>query len=201
MFKLYRAVKAPCWRIFMKYTARIDYDSKTSLRLSKMQQRLFNIPLEITGYVLSAFLIVSVFFLGCNTTSGLLFLAAGCLMITNIDAPAKHRVKQLEKMLKGYVPTMEYTFYGKDFESRTVNEYKRCDYNDLIRIVDDGKYFYLFPNKQSCYMVDLASLMPNDTVGFRKLIEESSGLKVTVPFSFLKNGLYTLIKNRKNTRQ
>ena len=185
----------------MKYTAKIDYDSKTSLRLAKMQQRLFNIPLEITGYVLSAILIASGFFLGCNTTSGLLFLAAGCLMITNIDAPARHRVKQLEKMLKGYVPTMEYTFYEKDFVGRTVNECKRCVYNDLIRIVDDGKYYYLFPDKQYCYMVDLASLVPNDSVGFRKLIEESSGLKVTVPFSFLKNGLYTLIKNRKNTRQ
>lgn len=185
----------------MKYSAKIDYDSKTSLRLAKMQQRLFNMPLEITGYVLSAFLIASGFFLGCNTPSGLLFLAAGCLMITNIDAPARHRVKQLEKMLKGYVPTMEYSFYEKDFEGRTVNERERCGYGDLIRIVDDGKYYYLFPNRQSCYMVELASLVPNDTAGFKQLIEESSGLKVTVPFSLLKNGLYTLIKNRRNTKR
>ena len=110
----------------MKYTAKIDYDSKTSLRLAKMQQRLFNIPLEITGYVLSAILIASGFFLGCNTTSGLLFLAAGCLMITNIDAPARHRVKQLENSIAVIVeagatvmespsPTSDDDYGGDDF--------------------------------------------------------------------------------------
>jgi len=50
-------------------------------------------------------------------------------------------------------------------------------------------------------MVSEASIKPEDSKKFRKMLEDGSGLKITVPFSFLKNGIYTLIVNKLNTRK
>ena len=169
--------------------------------MSKTMQNTFHFWQKVLLMAFSGIVVVTGFVIGPEKPEGLLVLAGGCIMMMNTDMGARARARHTLKVLRGYIPRMEYTFGENDFRGVTDREDNTFEYQSIIRLVDDRKFLYLFQSKESAFMVDKATVEPKGCRELKEHIAQKVGLNWTYPGNLLNTGLMTLIGNRMNTRK
>jgi len=184
-----------------QWKASIAYDAQNTMRLTKTLFNVFHIKQRLLQFLLSAIIVTAGFLIGIDQPGGLLSLSAGCVLMMNTDMGARRRARVLTQQLNGYVPKMDYTFGEESFRGVTDKEDHSFRYEDLIRISDDGKYWYLFPDQKSGFMIDPATLQPENRAAFKEHIAARAGIQWTSAGRLLSMGLLTFFHDRKNTRK
>ncbi len=188
-----------------RFTADITYTAEATMKLAKTQQKVFNGTERAMCFLASLLFIALAFYVGTDKPYGILILVMGCFALTNIDAPARNRAKKTIAALKGYEPKMKYSFETDAFTCTTVNEENRFPYTSLIRMSEDDRFFYLFPDRASAFLIEKASVTPGDAEKLKAFLEKKAGICFIRSISLLKNGPITIVKNllfnRKHTRR
>ncbi|MDY3868025.1 MAG: YcxB family protein [Pyramidobacter sp.] len=159
-----------------KFTGSIQYSAPNIRRLSTVLYRCFSSKQRRNILLCSAGLMIGGVVAGGTSTVSVLCIVFGCILLSNINYPASSVAKRTIKALNGNYPLMNYIFYSDYFSGNSGKEKKQIKYNELIKIVDDGKFLYLCPNTGSAYMVDKRTIAPYDIGAFKELISKSSSL-------------------------
>jgi hypothetical protein len=177
-----------------QWRASIEYDKSNTVRLAKALEKSFHWQRRLALFMAGFAIVALGFVLGIQNTYGLAFIAIGCLLLTNTDAQARKKARTITSQLKGYVPQMRYTFSEKSFLGETDRESNSFAYDQLIRLMDDGKFLYLFKDRETAFMVDKSTVLPAESPQLKEQVSVESGLRWIQYGSILNTGLITLIK-------
>lgn len=177
-----------------QWHASIAYDKNNTIRLTKALEKSFHWQRRLALFVVSAGMIALGFALGIQNPYGLAFIAIGCLLLTNTDVQARKKARTITDQLRGYVPQMRYTFSEKSFLGETDMESNTFAYDQMIRLMDDGKFLYLCKDKESAFMVDKNTVQPAECQQLKERISMETDLSWIRSGNILNTGLITLIK-------
>ena len=166
------------------YTAVMKHNAETIEKLVLMQYNTFQIGKKIALILISLALIaygVFTFSSGMITSYFCLFL--GCVMIAGLNVRPKSNAKKIIAQMNNRFPSSEYYFSSTGFKDSEKS--KEISYQNLIKLIDDKKYLYLYVSKESAYMVNASSVYgEGGLTGLKNLILEKAGCKWTRPSSF-----------------
>ena len=120
-------------------------------------------------------------------------MAFGCILAVSSDIIGRWRCDQTIRVLGGRTMQVSYRFRETDFLTAAGKEESLCAYKDLICLLEDDQYYYLFPNEHQVYMMEKKSLKPKEDDRFRALLAKGSGQEWLRPLSFLTVNLKQII--------
>ena len=166
------------------YTAKMQHSAATIEKLVVMQYNTFQIVNKLVRYGIGAAMIaygLITYERGMFTTY--LCLLLGGFMFASVNLRPKHNARLIIQQMGNKFPSSDYTFTANGFKDGEKS--KEIPYKELIKVIHDRKYLYLYISKQSAYMLN------GDTVngesglsGLKALITEKTGLKWSSPANF-----------------
>ncbi len=155
---------------------------------------MFNVfysKLIISGYFVSILLVITGGFFVKKEGASLLLILLGCVIFTNIDAPAKYMANRVITLFHGNFPRLVYYFY-EDYMQLKDKE-TMIPYDNLIKIVEDEEYYYLFQTRQYGIMIRKNSVScAVESIGLKQFIEEKTGLRWEKPPTIMNINLKAL---------
>lgn len=160
----------------------MKHSEESLLALAHMQYDLFCTRNFIARNLLStALLLTGAYFI--SRVWGMLLLLYGIYLMTSAYASSNHTVRkliaQIEASGKGF-PSSRYRF-GEERIAITFHpgepdeeELDPVSYGELLKLGEDGKYFYLFPNPHGGYCVPKA-LLEGRQKEFAAFVESKTG--------------------------
>ncbi|MBR4550118.1 MAG: hypothetical protein IKO83_09440 [Oscillospiraceae bacterium] len=165
-----------------RFDVTMKHGEDSLFALAHMQYDLFCTRNFIARNLLSAALIL----LGAYFMSrvwGIFLILYGIYLMTSTYASSNHTVRkliaQIEASGKGY-PSSRYRFEEKRIAitfhpgQKDEEELAPVSYGDLIKLGEDGKYFYLFPNPHGGYCIP-KGLLNGKQKEFAAFLEEKTG--------------------------
>lgn len=155
-----------------------------------MQYNQFQAWKRIFGIIFGFVCIVLGLNSAFSSTLGLLMIAAGAVVLSSLNAPAKALAKTLYDGFNGRPPLVNYRFSPKAFTYAENGE--EVPYASVIRLVDDGEFLYIYVSKKTAYMVSDYSVEGNGGLaGLKKLLAKGSGQEWRKPKKYsLLSGIY-----------
>ena len=175
-------------------TGSVTYDAATVRKMEKVRFRTFNFLTSAARILCGVVMVVSGCFIGGGT--GTLLVAFGCFMTVSNDITGRWRADQTAKTLQGSSITVRYEFYEDSFLSIT-DKPIRCAYEDLILLMEDSQYYYLYPNEYQVYLVSAESVKSSDRESLKRLLAGKTGLTWVRPLSLISANLKTIIQFQK----
>ena len=175
----------------MQFTGTIIYDAFTVRRMEKVRYRTFQYLTTAVRILCSVIMVICGYLTGGGM--GTLFVAFGCILVVSGDITGRWRADQTIKALHGRTITVRYEFYDQYFLSITNDSPLRYEYKDLIVLMEDDRFFYLFPNQLQVYMIEAGSLQPDEKEAFKRLIGKAGNLEWIRPLSFVTANLKTIM--------
>ncbi len=173
----------------VKYTAAMKYSAETIRVLTGVQYNTFFFSRKLMQLLIS--LVLFIVGLKFNNTSGIIMLAAACMLIVSLDYRPKMMAKQLCAQYNGAFPTLNYCFSDKGISTQNVSS--EMPYSSFIRLIYDSKYMYIFVNQALVYMIDKDCVEGADGLeGFKKFLSDKTKLEWKKPFSILALNLATI---------
>lgn len=174
-----------------EYSASITQSAQTIKRYARMQYSIFHRKVKLAGFAASVALVLIGGFLVEGEGLSLLLIFLGCIMFTNMNAPANFTANRVIALFNGRYPTLKYSFGPDGFGIE--GKEKKIKYGSLMRLVEDDEYLYLFQTPQYGSMLKKSSIQGDDgAAGFRRMLENKTGLKWTKPSTFYNFGLKDL---------
>lgn len=162
------------------YSAGIAYDPERIRRLSLVQYSTFRSGTKF-GMMLLAFLLI---LLGLAVTGrgamSLVPLAVGSILLASVNFPAHTMAETTIRQYAGKYPALRYRF--SETGIRTSQVPQEYPYAEVIRLIEDKDYFYLYINTLSAFMVERSSVRgEGGEEGFRSFLAEKTRLSWTKP--------------------
>ena len=166
------------------YTALMKHDAGTIEKLVLMQYNTFQVKRKIILFLIAVAMIiygVYTFSTGMITSYFCLFL--GCVIIPGMNVRAKSNAKKIIAQLNNNFPSSQYYFSSTGFKDSEKS--KEIPYRDLIRLIYDDRYLYLYISEEAAYMVNNASVFgENGLTGLKSLLSDKTGLNWKKPSTF-----------------
>ena len=175
----------------LRFTAKMQYSEESVHKLALMQYRTFQAGKRLGLFAAAVLLLMTGFSLGLASLPGLVCFFAGCILITGIDAPPRRTARTLLNQLNGKYPQLCYLFADEGFSS--TEEEERRGYGSVLRLIDDGRYFYIYVDEAKAYMVDRSTAAPS-AEGLRSFLEEKTGRSWERPTTILNMNVRKLRK-------
>ncbi len=161
------------------YQVTMQHTERSLQALSHMQYDLFCQRNQISRTVISfGALIFGV--INFQQWWGALLLLYGSYLSSSKYASANHTVKKLVSGIKASglgFPQSRYLFRDNAMEVITMPENTALGepilYSDIVRLGEDGEYFYIFPNPHGGYMIPKKEL-EDEGEGFRAFMEDKT---------------------------
>ena len=99
----------------IRYTAKMEHNSKTIEKLVETQQRVFQFGQRVGYMLISALLIIYGLYADKSMYTSYLALFAGCVMVTGLSFNTKRHAQALVKQMEGNFPKSNYTFTDQGF--------------------------------------------------------------------------------------
>ncbi len=175
-----------------QYTALMKHNSETIEKLVLMQYNTFQTGNKVIKITIAAVMIAyGVITAGSGMITSYLCLFLGCVLLAGLNVRAKSNAKKIIAQMDGRFPESEYHFSREGF--RDSDNSREIPYRNLIKIIDDQSYLYLYITKESAYMVNSRSVYGKDGLtGLKDLISEKTGMKWEKPASFWNFNINTL---------
>lgn len=182
------------------YTAGMSYNEEAVYKLAEMQHRTFQAGKRLGMVVTSVVLLFAGFSLGLKTLGGIILVFIGCILITGINARPRSTAKALLSQINGKFPQMEYSFTDTGFKS--ADEDAETPYSAVLRLIDDGRFFYIYVTSQKAYMVDSSTVEAADSAqdNFKSFVASKTGHNWEKPTNFFNTNIKKLISIRKSSR-
>ena len=188
-----------------KYTAEMSHNETTIRRLSKTQYDTFGTRNKVILIIICCVLFYFGLFGNSDGVVQIACLMAACFSIVSLNMPAKRNAEKTIKQLKGRDLKTRYSFgetafsFGEtdaDDDALTTKEY-----TSIIRLVEEGPYFYLFVSRLGAYMIDKSTIRPSNVEGFKAFVQNAAGLEWTRPGGIGSLSIKKVVHNIKNTRR
>lgn len=183
----------------MLFTGKVAYDASTVKRMERIRFRTFHFLTSAVRVLCAVIMVVCGAFTGGGI--GTLFVAFGCILAVSSDITGRWRVDQTIKAMNGRTIDVRYEFYDRYFLTYSKGDPQRYEYRDLIVLMEDDAYFYLYPNQLQVYMIEADSLEPDEREAFRKLAGSAAGLTWLRPLSLLSANLKGIIAFQKTVAE
>ena len=149
-----------------RFDITMQHSEESLFALSHMQYDLFCTRNFIARNLLSLCLIVlgAYFF---SRVWGILLLAYGCYLMTSAYSSSNYTVRKLLEQIKASgkgFPSSRYRFEDKRIAityhpgQADEEELPPVSYESIIKLGEDAKYYYLFPNARGGYCIPKAAL-------------------------------------------
>lgn len=184
-----------------RYSASMQYTDETVLTLSKAIYEAFGTKIRL-GLVIGGLLLI--YFgisTGLNTAFGIIVAALGCWALCAYGYPAVYRAKRVIAAFGGSYPLMTYEFGDGGFTMTVGEQSQEYGYGVVIRLAEKDGYLFLFPDRDTAFMLDPATASPPDSAGLKSFIADKTGLEWTKSRVMLGASLYSIIGSLKNTRK
>lgn len=163
-----------------EFTAYIVQTPQTIRRYSEVQYNVFHTTAKVTGAVIAVALVLVGGFVVKQEAVSLLLVFLGCVLFTNLNAPANFTANRVISLFRGKFPTIRYRFTSKGMQVNDKAE--PVPYSKFIRLVEDENYFYLFQSPQYGSMIRKDTVAgAGSTYNLRDMLQEQTGLKWTRP--------------------
>lgn len=159
------------------YRAKIKYDKNTIFKLAKTISKTYRLPLRIIAYFCGFAMIVCSLFIPMGATNSLTLLVVGCLLITGIDAPARHRAQVSFNSVGKREIVGKYSFLGNSFTLTADEHITEMEYDKIVRLVEDDEYLYIFTDKNSAFMLEKSSVKPHSSKDLMRFLADKTGQK------------------------
>ncbi|MDO5540305.1 MAG: YcxB family protein [Eubacteriales bacterium] len=182
-------------------SASITYNEDTMKRMVKIRMRTFR---GIGTYGLFAiglvFLVLGVLSSYGTLATRTMMVAVGCFILVGINTPEKYMAKKIIQSMNGRFPKLSYDFGFEVVKIKGADNINRLDYEEIIRLVEDDEYLYVFRKDKSAFMIDRKTAKPKAD-SLKELLSEKTGLRWTKPRALAATSLITIIVDKKNTRK
>lgn len=184
------------------YSAKINHSEDTIRRMAKVQCRTFGVGAMTASFLIALFLIgIGLFGKPLPDAAQVICIAFGCFALVSMDQPAKVLAQQVIVSLNGNFPKVSYQFHEKDISLTGTDTAARVSYGEIIRLVEDKEYLYLFVTDKSAYMIDRAEVIPGDSLELKGFLAAKVGLDWTRNRLPINISVHYLYHNYKNTRK
>ena len=180
------------------FTASMKHNPETLVRLVKTQYNTFFFYRKILQLVCGVILV----YLGLTASSsllGVICLLAGCWMCVSLDEPAKHTARKVIGAMHGQYPKTNYSFRAHHFIIHGSLDSSSVAYNQIIRLIEDEQYCYLYISRMSAYMIDKSTVV-SDLEDFRIFLSDSCALRWARPTTLLTFRIPSLFFRRKDAK-
>lgn len=184
-----------------KYTAETVHTEKTITQFAKMQYLTFSMGIRSAVMLICIVFLMLALFGDFSQGITILFLILGCLPLAAINQPAKQTAESTLKQINGNFPTIAYIFDSKGMHVRNGEKNETIKYCDIVRLVMDDDYAYLFLHNHSGYMIAMNTLTPNSIESFHNNLAEWVGVKWTRNKKLLNISIQNLMENFRNTKK
>ncbi|MCI7726885.1 MAG: YcxB family protein [Clostridiales bacterium] len=174
-----------------EYTAYMIQSKDTIKRYSEVQFDVFYTSVKLIGAAVSVALVLLGAFAVRTEVLSLLLIFLGCVVFTNLNAPANYTANRVIALFRGKFPILHYSFSetGMLIEGKT----PEVKYSGIIRLVEDEEYLYLFQSPQYGSMIKKSSVSGEDELyGLKCFLTEKTQLKWTRPPTILNFNLKSL---------
>ncbi len=177
-----------------KFTARMAHNKDTIMRLSVTQYNCFQFKGKIIRVVIAVALIAYGLYADQTMITPIVCLILGCLLIANVNLRARVRANKVIEHLKGNYPKSAYSFTAKGFSDE--KDGKIIPYDQIIKLVEDREYFYLYISEESAYMVDKSTVSGGSVDEFKDYLSRRTDEKWVHPNSLLTFSIKSLRSGR-----
>lgn len=105
----------------------------------------------------------------------ILLLALGAWIVVSRNLAASMRASDSVDHRGGQLPEYQYSFYDDHLRLQGEGSSLNIPYAQLIRLVEDRDYFYLFNGEESVMMLDQQALSPATPDEFREFLSKRTG--------------------------
>ena len=181
----------------------VSYSAETVKKMEKVRYRTFSLLTSLARIACACVMVVCGYAVGGK--SGTLLVALGCILAVSSDVIGRWRCDQTIRALGGGTIHVSYRFLETGFLTSAGKEETLCAYKDLICLLEDEGYYYLFPNEHQVYMMEKESLRPKEGDRFRTLLAKGCDQEWLRPLSLVTVNLKQIIHfvktvNRKRNR-
>ena len=181
------------------YTASITYSSETIQLLEKAVFDAFGLKSILIRFVISFIMFgIGLYIQG---PTGLLLLFLGAIILTAGNFLGSIRGQKLSSAMGGQQIRVDYRLQDDRIQVKSVREENSFTYSSIIRLMETDRYYYLFPNRRSGYMIDKTSVDKKERKAFKEFIAKKVGVEWTVPVTLRRPDILQLIFNIKNTKK
>ena len=176
-----------------RFTAAMQYDEESVRRLDQVITDTFHLWRRVLWLAVAVLLILYGAASGIGTMIGMLFLTAGCILLPAARKIPSRNGNRIIQVMRGKTLSFSYEFRERDLISHAAGADTAIAYADLLKLVKDERYYYLFQTRDQACMVDAGTLSPGDRKEFEKLLETGTGMEWSGPLSLSKLTLKTII--------
>ena len=166
------------------YTAQIQYDRRNVMRMAHVvcyaYEKVTPPLLQLSGMAIMAAGFYRMYVAG----DGLPLLLIGILIVTNADVRGRAMGRKMCKFMEGWWPLMKFSFEEEGIHSETYREKMVTPYRDVIRLIDERAFYYVFTGPNTAFMIDKSTLSPKDQDGFMAMLMRRTGQDWTAAGGF-----------------
>lgn len=181
------------------FKKKFKHTRESVIALNLVQYLSFNKKAILLQIGIGAIMILLGVFTTINMVVNVLLIVFGCALALGWrEIPKMNAEKTLEDF-KGELPETSFTFFEDSFTTKSGEFEKITPYSEIIRIVNDTKYNYLFISKESAFILSKNKELDEEKK-FRSFICDKTQLNWIEIKSFGMFSITNLIKEKKNTK-
>lgn len=168
----------------------IKHTEETIFQLFRTQYRSFCQKQMLVRFLLGLGLVFLAAFVNLPNLIRVIVLIMGAWLMVSLDFPSQMNADKSLEVRHGILPKMEYAFGNSGVEVSGEGT-MMLKYKQLIRLVEDANYLYLFSSPEAVCMIARSSIKPDD----KKLMDflsEKTGLEWKTEKSFFFLNLYDI---------
>ncbi len=170
------------------YFAGIQQSKETITRFSRVQFNIFKYKTKIAIICFCAgLLVIGLALLNTFKALAVILVFLACIIYANQDAGADYTANMVIDMFKSHYPKLKYVFTQSGYKIND-NE-KILKYKDVIKLVEDDEYLYIFQTEQYGIMIKASTVYGDEGLqGFKDFISKETKLRWTKQNRFLSMG-------------
>lgn len=185
----------------IRFRAGMQYDENSVRRLDNVITDMYHIWRRLIWLAVAVVMILYGVASGIGTTIGMLFTAAGCILLPAVRRIPSGNGNRIIQVMRDKSLAFSYEFGEESLTSEAAGGRMQIAYRDLISLVKDERYYYLFQSRDQACMIDRESLKPADPEAFEKFLQKKTGKEWTRPDGIAKMTLRRLLESIHGKKQ
>lgn len=182
-----------------RYRAKMKHSADTIRKLIQTRYDTFRFGRKLLSAAIAFGLILFGLYADPSMFMPMIALFAGCVLLANLNAVPRMQAKEVLQQMGGKFPRSEYAFLEEGF--RFYDKGETIPYGNLIRLVEDRQYLYLYVSEQSAYMVDKSTVTGGSPEELKTFLKIETGLSWTRPASLFNFKVKDLLPSREKEPQ
>ena len=157
--------------------AEITHTMDTCLRLALVQDKRFGRTRRVVRGVIALLPILLGCAVGLENLWGILLLVLGVVLYWTSGHMYERDAEKAFRMTPEKYRRVKYYFRDRDMLVEAGGTQKAVGYGEILALITDGSYYYLFINPQQAYMMELRKPTRRESERFEDFLREKTGRK------------------------